>query len=148
MATESSWRAHALARMQDEGHRVGGARSAVVEHLAAQRCCVSAQEIHDGLRGAGHAVGLASVYRTLELLRGLRLVQRLDVGDGTARYEAAHPLGGHHHHLVCDDCGRVTAFEDETLESALDRLAGRVQYVVAAPDAVLRGRRPACPDDG
>ena len=82
---------------------------------------MSAHEIHDGVRAAGGRVGIASVYRVLETLLEQRLVQRVDVGDGMARYEPAQADGHHHHHLVCDDCGRVQPFSDETLERALER---------------------------
>ena len=114
-----------------------------MEFLGRQSCCVTAQEIFDGLRAEGRAVGVASVYRVLETLVDLRLVQRLDVGGGTARYEAIRPDGEHHHHLVCDDCGRVDAFEDDRLERALSKVAGRVAYEVGGHEVVLRG---ACND--
>jgi Fur family ferric uptake transcriptional regulator len=143
-ATDTVWTTHAVEALRAAGHRSGGARSGVIELLARQDCCVTAQEIFDGLRQEGRRAGIASVYRTLELLRELRLVQRLDVGDGTARYEPAHPGGDHHHHLVCDRCGKVEAFEDHTLEEALDRLADRLPHRVAAHDVVLRGDCGTC----
>ena len=80
--------------------------------MAGQDCCASAQEIHDSLRSEGRSVGIASVYRVLEVLSELRLVQRVDVGDGIARFEPALPDGDHHHHVVCDDCGKVEPFSD------------------------------------
>ena len=72
------------------------------------------------------------------------LVQRIDLGDGVARYEQADPAGDHHHHLVCDDCGKVEPFEDAALEAALERVAGGHGYDVAAHDVVLRGACEAC----
>jgi Fur family ferric uptake transcriptional regulator len=106
---------------------------------------LSAREIADELRAGGREVGVATVYRTLELLEGMRLLQRLDVGDGSARYEPALPDGGHHHHPhVCDSCGKVTPFEDPKLERAIHDLGDRVDYRVAGHDVVLRGDCPAC----
>jgi Fur family ferric uptake transcriptional regulator len=115
----------------------------VVELLGRQNCCLTAQEIFDRLRDEGRTVGIASVYRVLDLLGEQGLVQRVDVGAGTARYEPVLPSGEHHHHLVCDDCGKVEAFEDPDLEQAIHRLEGRTGYSVAAHDVVLRG---ACGD--
>ena len=106
------WSAHALAEVARAGHRSGGARRAVIASLADQECCRSAQEIFDQLRGDERRVGIASVYRALDLLVSLGLVQRLDLGGGIARYEPAMPGGEHHHHLVCVDCGDVRPFED------------------------------------
>jgi len=137
------WTESALARLRDATGRSGGARRAVVAFLGRQECCLSAQEIHDRVRGGGVRVGIASVYRALESLDELGLVQRVDFGDGVARFEPADPRGDHHHHLVCDGCGKVEPFEDTVLEAALERVAGGRGYDVAAHDVVVRG---ACED--
>ena len=100
----ATWIDDALEGLRAAGLRRGGARRAVVEFLAGQDCCRSAQEIHDGIAAHGGAVGVASVYRALDTLAELRLVQRVDVGDGIARFEPAREDHHHHHHLVCDDC--------------------------------------------
>ena len=106
---DPAWSEHAHATLEREGFRAGAARTRVVDALARQNCCATAQEIADELRAGEARVGIASVYRALEVLDRLGLVHRLDVGDGTARYEAAHPGGEHHHHVVCDDCERIYA---------------------------------------
>jgi Fur family ferric uptake transcriptional regulator len=138
-----TWAESALERLRAASGRSGGARSAVVEFVARQDCCLTVQEIYDGVRGEGARVGIASVYRAVEGLVEAGLVQRIDLGDGIARFERADPAGDHHHHLVCDDCGKVEPFEDEVLEAALERVAGGRGYDVAAHDVVLRG---ACED--
>jgi len=138
-----AWTESALKRLRAATGRSGGARRAVVEFLGRQECCLSAQEIHDGVRVEGPRVGIASVYRALEGLDELGLVQRVDLGDGVSRFEPADPRGDHHHHLVCDDCGRVEPFEDPALEAALERVAGGRGYDAAAHDVVVRG---ACED--
>ncbi len=137
------WIESALGRMRSASGRSGGARRLVVEFLGGQDCCLSAQEIHDRIRAEGARVGIASVYRALESLDRLGLVQRVDLGDGISRFERADPRGDHHHHLVCDDCGKVEPFEDTVLEAALERVAGGRGYDVAAHDVVVRG---ACED--
>jgi Fur family ferric uptake transcriptional regulator len=140
-----TWSEHTLGVLREAGFRSGGARRAVVDLLGRQRCCATAQEIHEATRRAGRPVGIASVYRVLDLLSELGLVQRVDVGDQAARYEPAGPGGDHHHHVVCDDCGKVEAWQDEGLERAVDRVAGKVGYRVAGHDVVLRG---ICADCG
>src|SRR5262245_18278172 len=137
-----TWTDTTLSRLRETSGRSGGARRLVVELLGRQDCCLSAQEIHDTLRASGSRVGIASVYRALDGMDELGLVQRVDLGDGVSRYEPAHD-DGHHHHLVCDDCGKVEPFEDAALESAIERVAGGRGYAVAAPDVVLSG---ACED--
>ena len=139
----SEWLDHARTELQAAGLRTGGARSAVLETLAEEPCCLTAQEIFDSLRSGDRRVGIASVYRTLELLSKLSLVRRVDIGSA-ACYEPAHPGGEHHHHVVCDDCGKVAAFEDRSLEDAIDRLGRRLKYNVGVHEVVLRGACPEC----
>ena len=141
--TAITWGEHARAALRAAGHRSGGARAAVVEALAAQTCCETALEIYQRLRESGRPVGVASVYRVLDLLTGLGLAQRVEVGRGTARYEPVEAGGEHHHRVVCDDCGRVDRFVDPALEHAIRSAADRVGYDVAGHEVVLRG---ACDD--
>jgi Fur family ferric uptake transcriptional regulator len=142
---DERWLESALAGLRRVSGRSGAARRAVVDFLSRQDCCVSPQEIHDGIRARGARIGLASVYRALEGLDDLALVQRVDLGDGVARYERADPAAGHHHHhLVCGDCGKVEPFEDQALESALARIAGATGYALAQHDVTLRGACGEC----
>ena len=74
----------------------------------------------------------------------LELVQRIDVGGGRARFEPALPGGDHHHHVVCNRCGRIAAFEDDRLEEAITALADRLRHRVSAHEVVIRGACPRC----
>jgi Fur family transcriptional regulator, ferric uptake regulator len=142
--TPETWADVALARLRDASGRTGAARRVVVDYLDRQDCCVSAQELHDAVRAGGARLGIASVYRTLEGLGELGLVQRVDLGDGVSRFERVDPTGDHHHHLVCADCGKVEPFEDPALEAAIVGVAGGKGYDVAAHDVVLRGSCGDC----
>ncbi|MBN1530752.1 MAG: transcriptional repressor [Thermoleophilaceae bacterium] len=144
MVQAADWVGHANETLARGGYRASTPRAAVVSALADLGCSVTAKEISDRIEAGGQEVGLASVYRTLELLERLRLARRVDAGEGTARYEPVDPAGAHHHHLVCDRCGEVAAFEDIELERAIARLADRVAYSVDAHDVTLRGECPAC----
>jgi Fur family ferric uptake transcriptional regulator len=141
-APSTGWAEHAREELARAGHRSGGARGEVLALLARQRCCLSAQEIHERLRAGGRTVGLASVYRALDVMTQLRLVHRIDV-DGTASYEPADPSGEHHHHAICDRCGKKDAFADPELERLIHGVGERLGYDVGGHDVVLRG---ACPD--
>jgi Fur family transcriptional regulator, ferric uptake regulator len=139
----NTWANHATSALDGAGLHQGRARQAVIEVLARNDCCLDATEIFDELRAEGRRVGLASVYRALEQLSRLRLVQRIEFGDVT-RFERALPDGDHHHHVVCDDCGRVEPFADRPLEKALDRLGGSLGFDVEGHDVVLRGSCADC----
>lgn len=142
MAT--SWAEHAFAVLSEHGHRSGGARTAVVEALGKRGGCVDAEELVAVLRRGGKRVGVASVYRALGLLADVGVLQRVPVAGGSARYELVGPGGDHHHHLVCDDCGATTPFEDEALERAIRSVSGQTSYAVQAHDVTLHGTCPDC----
>jgi Fur family transcriptional regulator, ferric uptake regulator len=141
---ETSWTEKTIATLRARGHRNSAARRTIVELLGRQDCCLTAQEIFDKLRADGRPVGIASVYRTLDQLTSDGFLQRIDIGAGTARYEPLHTDGEHHHHLVCDDCGKVEAFADDELERALHEVEAKTGYCVAGHDVVLRGVCDEC----
>ena len=142
--SDRTWPQLAASAFAGQGRRAGDARRSVVELLAAEDCCLSAQEIADRIRAQGKRVGVASVYRALDLLHDHGLVQRIDVGEGGARFEAVVPGGDHHHHAVCERCGRLTAFEDEALERAIKRLSDRLGHGVEGHDVLIRGECARC----
>ena len=138
--TDSDWVQTAFSSLREAGYRTGGARSQVVELLGCEDCALTALEIDRRLR----AVGRASVYRTLEQLEGLRLVQRVDLGGEAAGYERVSPGGHHHHHIVCESCGTVVPFEDPGLERAIKRVSLEASFEVAEHDVTLRGICARC----
>ncbi len=139
----AAWSAHAQRELSRTGYRSGGARHEVMAFLAEQHCCLSAVQIHDKLRAADRSVGLASVYRALDVLAQLKLVRKIDV-DGTACYEPADPSGEHHHHAICQRCGKLAPFEDAELEELIDAIGRRLGYDISGHDVVLRGECPDC----
>ena len=81
---------------------------------------LSAEDVHGILRQGKSEIGLATVYRSLELLSELDILQKMEFGDGCSRYEVNTT---DHHHLICTSCGKVTEFEDDLL----DELEGDIQ---------------------
>jgi Fur family ferric uptake transcriptional regulator len=144
-ATETrNWAEATIASLRLKGHRDGGSRRAVIELLGRQDCCLTAQEIFDQLREEGRATGIASVYRALEQLSRDGYLQRIDLGSGTTRFEPLHQSGEHHHHVVCEECGKVEAFADPELERALHKVESRTGYSIEGHDVVLRGVCETC----
>lgn len=141
---DSRWSEHALERLAEAGYKRGGARTAVVETLAGHTCAVTALELEEELRQRDVRVGRASVYRALEVLEELSLVQRFEAARGTASYERIDPSGHHHHHAICRRCGRMEPFEDRDLEQAIGQVAKEVPFEVAEHDVVLRGLCDRC----
>lgn len=143
-AVDSRWSEHAFGKLAEAGYRRGGARTAVVEALAHHACAVNALELEDELRESRARVGRASVYRALELLEELGLVQRFEAARGIASYERIDPSGHHHHHAICRRCGRMEPFENRDLEQAIGQVSEQVPFEIAEHDVVLRGLCERC----
>ena len=79
---------------------------------------MSAEDVYGILREQDSEIGLATVYRALDLLSELGILVQVDFGDGCARYElnTADPKIHHHHHLICTKCNKVIEFEDDLLD--------------------------------
>lgn len=143
-AGASEWAETALAELARSGHRAGGARTAVIELLAAEGGCIDAEQVEAQLRERGRTVGTASVYRALGLLSELGLLQKVAVAGAPVRFELVHPDGHHHHHIVCDRCGRTVAFTDEALERAVHDVSRRASFQVSSHEITLHGTCEGC----
>lgn len=95
-------------------------QSAVIERLGQSEDFTSAQELHARMREAGDKVGLATVYRTLTSLAAAGEVDMIRTDEGEAVYRMCST--GHHHHLVCRDCGRTVEIEGPAVETWADRV--------------------------
>jgi Fur family ferric uptake transcriptional regulator len=116
---------HLLDHLAARGYRMTGPRRQIVATLV-ERGSMTAQELYDTLRQAGSGIGRATVFRTLELLSQLGAVERVHRPDGCHSYVPARP--GHHHHLICSDCGTVLEFSDCQLDGLLAGLAERTAF--------------------
>ena len=123
----------------EAGYRSGGARRRVVELLAGESCAVTALEIDRRLEG----VGRASVYRSLEQLEELGLVQRVDLGTDSAGYERVDPGGATTITSSASAAARSRRSATSASRGRSSRSAGQSEFEVSAHEVVLRGE---CPD--
>ncbi|MBO1514692.1 ferric iron uptake transcriptional regulator [Metabacillus bambusae] len=78
---------------------------------------LSAEDVYLLVKEKAPEIGLATVYRTLELLTELKVVDKINFGDGVSRYDLRKEGAAHfHHHLVCIECGSVAEIEEDLLE--------------------------------
>ena len=96
-------------------------RAAVAAVLAGTGEFRSAQELHALLRSGGDKVGLATVYRNLQAMAADGEIDMLRTDEGEAVYRACST--GHHHHLVCRNCGRTVEVEGPTVEAWATRVS-------------------------
>lgn len=83
----------------------------------------SIEDLVGRVRALDPRIGYATVYRTLKLLADSGLARAADFGDGRTRYEVARPHE-HHDHMICEQCGTITEFEDERIERLQREIAG------------------------
>ena len=77
---------------------------------------LSAEDVYLLVKEKSPEIGLATVYRTLELLTELKIVDKINFGDGVSRYDLRHEGATHfHHHLICTECGAVDEVEEYLL---------------------------------
>lgn len=134
-----AWVDHAAERIQEAGLRRSTPRQQVIDLMAIQDCALTALEMDAKLSG----VGRATVYRAIDQLEELGLVQRIDLGGNAHGYEKLEPSGHHHHHIVCDDCGKVEPFEDDALEEAIHDIS-RKGFQLRTHEVTLHGHCAEC----
>lgn len=104
---------------------------------------LNAATVHQRLARDGRQIGIATVYRTLDLLVQSGLIRRHEFGDGFRRYEGAAPQGSHGH-LVCATCGGVEEFTNERLERMLPIIADEQHFRYRTHRVELHGTCRAC----
>ena len=117
-------------------------RQIVADALAELETFCSAQEMHALLAERGENVGLATVYRTLQLFTESGNLDALRGDDGETRYRQCS--GGHHHHLVCRSCGRTVEVEGPTVERWADRVSAEHGFSQVSHQLEIFGTCPEC----
>jgi Fur family ferric uptake transcriptional regulator len=117
-------------------------RQIVAGALAELETFCSAQEIHALLSERGESVGLATVYRTLQLFAASGDLDALRGDDGETRYRRCS--SGHHHHLVCRACGRTVEVEGPTVERWADRVSAEHGFTQVSHQLEIFGTCADC----
>ncbi|MBO4400364.1 MAG: transcriptional repressor [Selenomonadaceae bacterium] len=93
---------------------------------------LSAEEVHDLLREKDFDFGLATVYRNVELLTSLGILDKIDFGDGRMRYElsSGNPQIHQHHHLICLKCKKVIEFEEDFLDDVEKIISEKSEFQI------------------
>ncbi|RII00440.1 transcriptional repressor [candidate division NPL-UPA2 bacterium Unc8] len=103
---------------------------------------ISAEEIYAQVTVKYPNVNISTVYRTLELLKRLGLTTETDLGGGRVRY---HPAAkGHHHHLVCQQCGAIIALDESLMSSLKSALLREYKFSADLRHLAIFGRCVNC----
>jgi Fur family transcriptional regulator, ferric uptake regulator len=135
---------HWMTTLEKNGCRITAPRKAIVELLTSSQRALEPMEIFDLIRVNQHNIGLVTVYRTLEKLESLGLIQRVHQDDGCHMVMKALP--GHQHYLVCNHCGVTTLFEGDDLEGLIEGVEKSTGFQVQDHWLQFMGTCPACQD--
>lgn len=131
-----------LEQLNQAGYRITRPRQAVIRALLEDGAHARPAEVHARARQYYASVGLVTVYRTLDLLSDLGFVRRIHTEDGCHGYATASH--GHHHHLICRNCGATVQFEGCDLALFLERVGRDTGYSVEDHLLELIGLCQAC----
>lgn len=131
-----------LQRITRAGYRLTKPRRAILEAVSTRQGHFRAEDILEEARQAAPRTGRATVYRTLLMLAELGLVEQLHLGEGSHSFVMGDT--GHHHHLICSQCGKVIEVHGCELPPAISALAGRERFLIEGHQLEVYGRCRSC----
>jgi len=134
--------------LQEKGMRVTSQRLQVLEVIAAhpgEHLTVGA--IYEFVKKQYPEIGLATIYRTVQVLVDFHVIGRISFGDGSSLYELEDrevDSHHHHHHTICQGCGQVMSFEEDLLDHLEQVLYDALGFVVTDHEVKLYGYCRTC----
>ncbi len=136
--------------LKEKGLKVTTQRILILEALESRPDRhLTAEEIYECVKIDNPDIGLATVYRTIQLLTDLNLIDKLNLGDGFVRYEISSRNkedAHHHHHLICLNCGNVLTFEGDFMDDLENRIQDAMNFKVVDHEVKLFGYCSECSD--
>ena len=134
--------------LRERGLKVTNQRLLVLETIAERKGeHLTAEEIYELSKEKYPEIGLATIYRTVQVLVDLAVIDKVSFDDGFVRYELGD--GGketrhHHHHAICQKCGKVISFEGDLLENLEQALYDSLGFIVTDHEVKLTGYCQEC----
>ena len=128
--------------LTEKGYRMTPQRMMILDAIEDSDQHISAEEIHAQVVARYPNVNISTVYRTLELLKKLALVTETDLGGGRFRYHPADK--GHHHHLVCQECGATIDLDESELFPLKESLLRQHKFIADLHHLAIMGRCVKC----
>ena len=131
-----------VTRLKGRGHRLTPQRVAVLRILAASEGHPSVEQIYDQIVVQFPTTSLATVYKTVTLLKGVGEVLELGFADGSNRYDGGKPYP--HPHLICTQCGEIRDLEAPALSELVQQASQDVGYQITSHRLDFYGLCPRC----
>jgi Fur family ferric uptake transcriptional regulator len=135
-----------LAALDDAGLRLTAPRRAVAALIAERSGPFTAADLLGDARTRRLRIGRATVFRALDAFNELGAVERIDLPSGDHAYVGCEPAA-HHHHVVCERCGRTTEIDDGGIRDIVQAIERQTGYRVDSHRLELFGRCPTCAAD-
>ena len=129
-------------KISEQGYRLTPQRMMILAAIENNDAHISAEEIYTQVIAKYPNVNISTVYRTLELLKRLGLVTETDLGGGRVRYHSAEK--GHHHHLVCRQCGAIIDLDESVLSSVKNVLLREYGFIADLRHLAIFGHCANC----
>lgn len=134
--------------LKDKGLKITSQRLAILQVLEdSADNHRTAEEIYELVKRKHPDIGLATVYRTVQLLLDLQVIDKINLDDGCIRYELGREHGRekhHHHHLICLSCGKVVSYENDFLETLEAHIMDSTGFEVSDHEVKFYGYCKAC----
>ncbi len=131
-----------IGKLSELGYRLTPQRLMILSAIEKSDSHISTDEIFSQVRARYPHVNISTVYRNLELLKNLNLVTETDMGEGRVRYHSSDK--GHHHHLICQECGSVIELDKTVLSPLRKRLRRDYQFEADLKHLAILGRCQRC----
>lgn len=131
-----------VSKLSEQGYRLTPQRMMVLAAIENSEDHISAEEIYAQVIAKYPHVNISTVYRTLELLKRLGLVTETDLGGGRVRYHPADK--GHHHHLVCQECGKIIDLDESVLSTLKSMLLREYKFSADLKHLAIFGHCASC----
>lgn len=114
----------------------------LIEHSNAH---LSTEEIYDKVKAKFPEIGLATVYRTVQLFEEMGIIDRLNFDDGCSRFElASEDTVHHHHHLICQECNKVFEVENDLLDDIEKEIESKYNFKIHDHNVMFYGICKEC----
>ena len=134
--------------LREKGLKVTSQRLMVLNILSAHGDeHLTVEEIYDLAKEESPEIGLATIYRTVQVLLELHVIEKVTFDDGFARYElnGEETGSGHrHHHAICTQCGKVYSLETDLLDTLEKQVFESLGFEVTDHEVKLYGLCSAC----
>ncbi len=140
--------------LKKKGLKVTNQRLLVLEVLAEHReSHMTAEDIYELVKEDYPDIGLATIYRTVQLLLEMQLVDCINLDDGCLRYEISESFDGeggrhHHHHLICKTCGKIFSFKADLLDELETHIEEETGFHVLNHELKFYGQCKECREKG